>query len=118
MANAWRNFKTIFSRPLFTIISKPEMLIFHPYSTDHFEEGNNGRICHILCVKMILFNEKKKIRFRSFLTQGIGEGSTKLLKNHDPQSKCTVRAIFFQSVRYLFYQFSQARIVSRKGSSV
>ena len=29
---AWRNFKNIFSRPLFTIIFRPEMLKFHPYS--------------------------------------------------------------------------------------
>ena len=32
MAYAWRNFKDIFSRPLFTIIFRPEMLKFHPYS--------------------------------------------------------------------------------------
>ena len=28
----WRNFKNIFSRPLFTIIFRPEMLKFHPHS--------------------------------------------------------------------------------------
>ena len=32
MVSAWRNFKNIFSRPLFTIIFSPEMLKFHPYS--------------------------------------------------------------------------------------
>ena len=32
MVSAWRNFKNIFSRPLFTIISRPEILKFHPYS--------------------------------------------------------------------------------------
>ena len=32
MASAWRNFKNIFSRPLFTVIFRPEMLKFHPYS--------------------------------------------------------------------------------------
>ena len=32
MVSAWRNFKNIFSRPLFTIIFRPEMLIFYPYS--------------------------------------------------------------------------------------
>ena len=32
MASAWRNFKNISSRPLFTIIFRPEMLKFHPYS--------------------------------------------------------------------------------------
>ena len=32
MACAWRNLKNIFSRPLFTIIFRPEMLKFHPYS--------------------------------------------------------------------------------------
>ena len=32
MASAWRNFKNIFPRPLFTIIFSPEMLKFHPYS--------------------------------------------------------------------------------------
>ena len=30
MVNAWRNFRNIFSRPLFTIIFRPEMLKFHP----------------------------------------------------------------------------------------
>ena len=30
--SAWRNFKNIFPRPLFIIIFRPEMLIFHPYS--------------------------------------------------------------------------------------
>ena len=32
MVSAWRKFKNIFSRPLFTIIFRPEMLKFHPYS--------------------------------------------------------------------------------------
>jgi len=32
MVSAWRNFKNIFSGPLFTIIFGPEMLKFHPYS--------------------------------------------------------------------------------------
>ena len=32
MVSAWRNFKNIFSRPLFTIIFRPDMLKFHPYS--------------------------------------------------------------------------------------
>ena len=32
MVSAWRNFKNNFSRPLFTIIFRPEMLKFHPYS--------------------------------------------------------------------------------------
>ena len=32
MVSEWRNFKNIFSRPLFTIIFRPEMLKFHPYS--------------------------------------------------------------------------------------
>ena len=32
MVSAWRNFKNIFSRPLFTIIFRPEMLKFHTYS--------------------------------------------------------------------------------------
>ena len=30
--SAWRNFKTIFHRPLFIIIFRPEMLKFPPYS--------------------------------------------------------------------------------------
>ena len=30
--SAWRNFKNIFSRPLFIIIFRPEMLNFHTYS--------------------------------------------------------------------------------------
>jgi hypothetical protein len=32
MASAWRNFKNISSKPLFTMIFRPEMLKFHPYS--------------------------------------------------------------------------------------
>ena len=32
MVSAWRNFKSIFSRLLLTIIFRPEMLKFHPYS--------------------------------------------------------------------------------------
>ena len=32
MVKVWGNFKDIFSRPLFTIIFRPEMLKFHPYS--------------------------------------------------------------------------------------
>ena len=32
MVNAWRNFKNIFPRPLFTINFRPEMLKFHPCS--------------------------------------------------------------------------------------
>ena len=32
MVSAWRNFKNIFSSPLFTIIFRPEILKFHPYS--------------------------------------------------------------------------------------
>ena len=31
MVSAWRNFKNIFSGPLFTINFRPEMLKFHPY---------------------------------------------------------------------------------------
>ena len=31
MGSAWRNFKNIFSRPLFIIIFRPEMLKLHPY---------------------------------------------------------------------------------------
>jgi hypothetical protein len=30
--SAWRNFKNIVSRPLFTIIFRPKMIKFHPYS--------------------------------------------------------------------------------------
>ena len=44
MVSAWRNFKNIFSRQLFTF--RPEMPIFH------FDQGHNGRICHILCVNL------------------------------------------------------------------
>ena len=32
MLSAWKNFQNIFPRPLFIIISMPEMLKFHPYS--------------------------------------------------------------------------------------
>ena len=40
----------IFSRPLFTIIFRPEMLKFHPYSI-------LTGICHMICVKQ-LFPDK------------------------------------------------------------
>ena len=49
MVSAWRNFKNIFSRPLFTVIFRPEMLKISPIF--HFDWANNGQICHILCVK-------------------------------------------------------------------
>ena len=32
MASKWSNFKNISSRPLFTVIFRPEMLTFYPYS--------------------------------------------------------------------------------------
>ena len=32
MEGAWRNFKSIFPRPLFIIIFRPEIVKFHPYS--------------------------------------------------------------------------------------
>ena len=32
MVSAWRNFRYIFSKSLFIIIFRPEMLKFHPYS--------------------------------------------------------------------------------------
>ena len=32
MVCAWRNFKFIFPKPLFTIIFRPKMIKFHPYS--------------------------------------------------------------------------------------
>ena len=32
MVSAWRNFKNIFSRPLLTIIFRPKMIKFYPYS--------------------------------------------------------------------------------------
>ena len=44
-ACAWRNFKNIFSRPLFTIINARISPIFY------FDRVNYGRICHIMCVK-------------------------------------------------------------------
>ena len=61
MASTWRNFKNIFSRPLFTIIFRPVMLknakISHIY---HFDTINIGGICHILCVnlKYVMFHKK------------------------------------------------------------
>ena len=48
MACAWRNFKNILSRPLFTVIFRPKILIISPIF--HTDRVNNGRICHILCV--------------------------------------------------------------------
>ena len=32
MVSAWRNIKNIFPRPLFTIIFRPEIIEYHPYS--------------------------------------------------------------------------------------
>ena len=52
MVSAWRNFKNIFSRPLFT--NSPSFLARNAKISPifHFDRGNNGRICHELCVKM------------------------------------------------------------------
>ena len=61
MASPWRNFKNISSRPLFTIVFRPEMLKISPIF--HFDRGNNGRICHILCVKNWLL-----YLFKSYVT--------------------------------------------------
>ena len=47
MVSAWRNFKNIFSRPLFNIIFKPEMLKFHPYS---ILNGDTMVVFVIFCV--------------------------------------------------------------------
>ena len=53
MASAWRNFKNIFSRPLFTIIFRPEMLKFHPYS---ILTGETMVVFVTYCVLRILIN--------------------------------------------------------------
>ena len=58
MVSAWRNFKNIFSRPLFTIIFRPEMLKFHPYSI--LTADTMVRFV-IFCVLSILRNHDYKI---------------------------------------------------------
>ena len=55
MASAWRNFKNISSRPLFTIVFRPEMLKFHPYSI--LTGGTMVRFV-IYCVLKFVFSEK------------------------------------------------------------
>ena len=52
MVSKWRNFKYIFSRPLFTIIFMPEMLRFHPYS---ILTGDKMVGFVIFCVLMRIF---------------------------------------------------------------
>ena len=59
MVSAWRNFKDIFSRPLFTIIFRPEF---------HFDPGNNVWICHILCVKQLKQNSNEKSELKKYVT--------------------------------------------------
>ena len=52
MGCAWRNFKNISSRPLL-----PSFLGRNAKSSPifHFDRVNNGWICHILCVKLIIY---------------------------------------------------------------
>ena len=61
MVSAWRNFKNIFSTPLFTIIFRPEMLKFHPYS---FLTGDTRVEFVIYCVLMRLFPSPKNCTMR------------------------------------------------------
>ena len=51
--------KFFFSRPLFTIIFRPEVLQVHPYSI--LTGGHNGRICHILCVNLFKSTSAPKL---------------------------------------------------------
>ena len=57
MASTYRNFKNIFSRPLFTIIFRPEMLKFHPYSilTGDTRVNENIAIIHFSNVILAKF---------------------------------------------------------------
>ena len=50
MVSAWRNFKNIFSGPLFTIIFRPERLKFHPYSRVEF-------VIHRVLMKKLKFEK-------------------------------------------------------------
>ena len=58
MVSAWRNFKNNFSRPLFTIIFRPEMLKFHPYS---ILTGDTRVEFVIFCVLIYIFLCFKKV---------------------------------------------------------
>jgi hypothetical protein len=53
MASSWRNFKNISSRPLFTIIFRPEMLKFHQHSI-LTGETMVGFVSDLKCLKIQL----------------------------------------------------------------
>ena len=66
MVSAWRNFKNIFSRPLFTIIFRPDMLKFRPYS---ILTGDTMVGFVIFCVlKAHLIRKQQKPETRRLLT--------------------------------------------------
>ena len=53
MVSTWRNFKNIFSKPLFTIIFRPEMLKFHPYSILTGDTMVGYVIFYVLSLKLL-----------------------------------------------------------------
>ena len=53
LVSAWRNFKNIFSRPLFTVIFWPEILKFHPYSILTWETMIGFAIYCVLIQRLI-----------------------------------------------------------------
>ena len=50
---AWRDFKNIFSRPLFTIICRPKMAKFYPYSILTNSYSYHSENYHSKCVQLV-----------------------------------------------------------------
>ena len=69
MVSAWRKFKNIFSRPLFTIIFRPEMLKFHPYSILTGDTMVGFVIFYLLIIGLafvVLKSKRKEGKFDNF----------------------------------------------------
>ena len=107
MVSAWRNFKNISSRPLFTIIFRPEMLKFHPYpiltrqrQLDLLKQFNNFRfkirgsnvhpiiyVFNILYISDFFFQLfcKKQLWHRWLLWMGQRRNGGGNAQNHNPR---------------------------------
>ena len=78
MVGACRNFKNIFSRPLFTIIFRPEMLKFPPYSMLTGEK----MVEFVLCCALMLVLHSDYIVTQIFLKwQLVHERESAFLRN-------------------------------------
>ena len=79
MAGAWRSFKNSFSRPLFTIIFKPEMLKFHPYSV-LTGQTMVGFVIYCVLIKYLCL----KCLYISYIFVGKALCNVSTTSNHNP----------------------------------